>query len=541
MDLLFFPLMVGAIFLPAAWLLRRQPSVEALALGAVGGILLFGALAFLRFLLLLPFGLPRNVGLLALALSAGFTALLWLATRHGESRATSPVPRSIWAAIVGGALMTLGFEATLPHFGAIQWSFDWWLHFDLTHFFLSPADPWRVYPGGDVVTSRTPLYNLLGSLALQVFGNRFTVLQVFTAAVGWLWLLPAALLARRLTTNQGTVLALLALSPLIRFSNVYTWPKGLVMFFLLVALERALALRGAGDDRDGRIAVEAGLASGGALMAHVGFAGFLLPIFFVVGWHGWRRRNLTGLGYLVGATGTVVLPWFAWGIAEYGWQRALLGYYHGQPSIIDPVVYGLQRVVMVLSGIVPVTPPLLGLTQDYFLIYVGSAAGVGGIIFLVWTAAQNLWRVKPPRAGWKLALAFTLSGFILVTLLSRQYTVDSAATLYVPALVVLAVLAVGPRRMPRLVIVGMLIETALFQVILISWMWSAASAAQPNAQLALAQGIRFLGRTTLPIGLGLMVAGFLCCLPALQLLSWPRLSTDHARQPHSLSMLRRAD
>lgn len=518
MDLLAFPLMVGALLLPAAFMLRREPPLVALAVGAALGVLGWGTVALLRFFLLLPAGLPRSVGVAVLAAAVALGALLWVVTRYRDASPNDAVPPSIWAVSIGGALITLGFEASLPHFGAIQWSFDWWLHFDLTRFYLAPADLWRVYPGGDVVTSRTPLYNLLGALALEIFGNRFSMLQLLTAALGWLWLLPAALLAQRLTRVPATMLSLLALSPLVRFSNVYTWPKGLVAFLLLLALERVLALRTARPDRAGRTAVEAGLASGGALLAHVGFAGFLLPLFLLTGYEAWRQRKLSRLAYLLAATGVVIVPWFAWGIAEYGWHRALLGYYQGQQVAFNPIAYGLQRLVMLASGAIPVTPPLLGVTQNYFLVYVGSAAGVAGLIFLIWALAQNVWRRAPGRAGWKIGLAFASGGILVATLLSRQYTVDSAATLFVPAIVVLALLAVGARTIPRLVIVAAVLESGLFTAILLIWMWSAASGNQPNAELATINHVRFLGTSTLPFGLVLMVIGTLSCFPALGLL-----------------------
>lgn len=91
--------------------------------------------------------------------------------------------------------MVLGLEANLPHYGVALRFYDWWLHFDLARFYRLPTDLGRTY-GEATVTSRTPLFNLLGSLALACLGDRFTVFQVFTAAVGWLWVLPFALLVR---------------------------------------------------------------------------------------------------------------------------------------------------------------------------------------------------------------------------------------------------------------------------------------------------------------------------------------------------------
>jgi hypothetical protein len=517
-DLLFYPLIVAALLLPAAWLWRRgEPPLEAITHGAAFGALFWGGTALFRFLLVLPAGVARDAGLIGLALSAGLAAMLWWLTRRPTLDARQKVPASTWAAIGGCAVFLLGFEAALPHFGVIQWSFDWWMHFDLARFYLHPVNLQRVYPGGDVISARTPLYNLLGSLTLATLGDRFSIMQVFTAAVGWLWILPAALLSRRLVGMRGTVLALLAVSPLLAFSNAYVWPKGLVLFFLLLALERVLALRAVPAAGAGRIALQAGLAIGGALMAHVGFAGYLLPLLAVVAWDGWSRRDLRRFACLLAVAGLVVVPWYCWSVAEYGWQRGLFGYYHAQAGSADLVGFVVQRLVILVTGVVPVTPPDLGFAQDYFLVYLGSAAGLAGLVFMTWSAARWLRHRDALPDGWYVAGWFAVGGAITAALLCRQYAVASAGALFTPALIVLTQLAVGSRKIPAPVILVAGLEIAIFDTILLLWMWSPASAGQPNAQLALHQHIAFLGRSTLPAGIVLMLVGAAACIPALGL------------------------
>jgi hypothetical protein len=517
-DLLFYPVIVAALLLPAAWLWHRgEPPLEAITHGAAFGALFWGGVALLRFLLVLRGGVARDAGLIGLALSTCLAGVMWWLTRRPTPGPRLRVPASTWAPIGGCAVFLLGFEAALPHFGVIQWSFDWWMHFDLARFYLHPVNLWRVYPGGDVISARTPLYNLLGSLTLATLGDRFSIMQVFSAAVGWLWILPAALLSRRHLGMRGTVLALLAVSPLLAFSNAYVWPKGLVLFFLLLALERVLALRAVRAAGAGHVALQAGLAIGGALMAHVGFAGYLLPLLAVVAWDGWARRELRRFACLLAGTGLVVVPWYCWSVAEYGWQRGLFGYYHAQAGSADLVGFAVQRLVILVTGVVPVTPRDLGFAQDYFLIYLGSAAGLAGLVFMTWTAARWLRHRDALPDGWNVAVWFAASGALTAALLCRQYAVAGAGALFTPALIVLIQLAAGSRKIPALVILVAGLEMAVFETILLLWMWSPASAGQPNAQLALDQHIEFLGRSTLPAGIVLMLIGAAACIPALGL------------------------
>ena len=90
LDLLFYPVMAGAVLLPVAWVRRRlRDPLEALALGAGYGVLLCAGVGLARFFLVLPSSTARTIGLVALAASAGALVIislpLWGRARVGAS------------------------------------------------------------------------------------------------------------------------------------------------------------------------------------------------------------------------------------------------------------------------------------------------------------------------------------------------------------------------------------------------------------------------------------------------------------------------
>ena len=134
MDLLFTPVVIGALLLPSLWFWRRHEPLEALMLGASVGIAALGAVALGRFFALLPTGTPKLAGALGLGVAtAGFAGLTaWsLKRRAGRSRPARPTALLAGA---GVAAMTIGVEATVPHYGVALLFWDWFEHFDIAQF-----------------------------------------------------------------------------------------------------------------------------------------------------------------------------------------------------------------------------------------------------------------------------------------------------------------------------------------------------------------------------------------------------------------------
>lgn len=546
MDLALYPVMVAALLLPAWALRRRREGVDALAWGAALAIMVLGALSLTRFFLLLPPSAARVAGLVALLPAAASVLLLARCVRrprpHGPPEGGG-CPLDMVTVILGVALVTLGLEAVLPHYVDTKFYYDWWMHFDLANFYRNPTGFDRVYLDGGSITARTPLYNLLGALALTAFGDRFSVFQVMTAALGWLWILPTVLVARRLGLARPTpIIAVLGLSPLILHSHTYAWPKGLVAFFALMALERFLALRRQPLGQGGPLAIEFGLLCGATVMAHAGFFGYLLPPAAILAWDVARRRREWTAGAAAAATAlAVLLPWSVWAATQYSWRQTLFGYprfpYAHVATWLRDHGYTLASSLLPIDAPIALLTGTLDARQAYVLTYLGTAGGLLGIGFLLWALARNI--RQHSRIGGRQAgpvLAFAATGMIAATALLQPLVRDNADAVFIPALVVLALLVFRSAPLWGRHLLLALGEIALVQAVILSWLWLPSSNTQGNAELAAAHGIRFLAHGAWPVGLLLLAVGVALCLRGVA----PALPREMGARPGVASLGRAA-
>lgn len=543
MDLILYPLVVGAILVPTAWIWRGRDRLDALALGAGAGIILWGSVGLARFFVLLPNAGPKAVGLatLALAITAGVALTLLTAGRPQAPRAPHPVPGRLMVAVAGTAAMTLGLEASLPHFDLAARLFDWYMHYDLARFYETATDLGRRY-GDAGITTRTPLFNLLGAVVLSLFGERFSVFQVLTAAVGWLWVLPFALLARRLVPNAATpVIALAGLSPLVLHAHTFTWSKGLVTFLALLALERFLALRDALPGDGCRLALQLGAIGGAALLTHQGFIGYPGVLVALLAYDvAKRRRRWIELGVAGAMAAVMAAPWYAWSVAQYGWQEAFFSY----PRVLyaSPLRWAFDRFLILASSAFPLNVPIDRLTnaqdplQDYFLAYLGTAAGVLGLAFLLRTLAFMVRRrtrfgVGPEELP---VLCFAAGGSVGGALLLGGLAENNAASFCIPALLGLLLLAVRVRPPTRWWVYAAVVEASVLEAVALAWVWSPSSTGQ-NALLAMLHGIVFLGRDTVWVGVPLLVAGGVGCIASATMRARPAQSALHPPAPDRMA------
>ena len=515
MDIVFFPVMVLAVLAPAALFWRRHELPEALALGALVSLAGWSSIAFGRFLIMLPASSPRAVGLIALALSAATASGVgFLLMRRARPHVDLPEPNQsrVLAVIAGAALLAVGLEAAVPHFGIANLYYDWWEHFDLAGFYSTAGELSRHYQDGYTVTSRTPVFNLLTSLGLTFFGDRFTIFQLGTAALAWLWVLPAILLARRFLRDRGLeLIALLALSPLLLFATTYGWPKGLVAFFALLSLDRFFVLREKATLEPG-VAAQFGLAAGLTLMTHEGFAGYLLPLFGLLLWDCLRSRARFSTLLTAGAVALLVaLPWYAWAASQYGLKGGLIGY--PEPGYGRPLLWLLDHVVILVSSAVPITvlfhaygdSPL----QQLLVAYLRTAVGLLGAAFFLRVLARSLRRSAPSAEGTGPLAGFALAGIASTTLLLNGWSAGwaSAESVFIPALLALLLIAVSRTPLTRGMLTVAAVESVLILAVAIAYMWSPGSADEPNARLAAIEQIRFLGQDTWGLGVALLILG----------------------------------
>ena len=515
MDLLFLPVMLLAVLAPAALFWRRHDLAEALALGALTSLAGWTWVAFVRFLILLPSSSPRSVGLV----TAGVSLVGAIVVGQHVIRQSRPKPGSaepdryrLLALIAGAVLLAVGLEAAVPHFGVANLYYDWWEHFDLARFYSTAGDVSRRYQDGYTVTSRTPVYNLVQSLGLTAFGDRFTVFQVGTAALAWLWVLPAILLARRYLRDQALPLvAVLALSPLMLFATTYTWPKGLVAFFALLALDRFLVLKEKALP-DASIAAQFGLAAGLTLMTHEGFSGYLVPLFALLLWDCLgRRARWSHLLLSAGVALLVALPWYSWAVAQYGLRGGLAGY--PVPGYASLFLWLLDHVVILVSSIIPITVLFHaygdGAVQQLLVAYLRTAVGLMGVVFFIRVAARALHRRLPPGGPVAPLIAFALAGIVSTTLLLNGWSVGwaSAESVFIPALLALIVYAVSRAPVSRTMLAVAAVESVVILAVALAYMWSPAGSGEPNARLASIEAIRFLGQDARTVGVALLLLG----------------------------------
>jgi len=541
MDLLFYPLVLAALLLPVIWVGRRHTDhVETLALAAGYGVLGAAAIGLARFFVALPASTPRLAGLLAFGLCVVAAVILWkvAASSHGDvaiQRSDTPARRSgalqrirvsLLLAVVSAALLSVGIEASLPHYDLAERYYDWFVHFDLARVFhaATAADLGRHW-GEATVTTRTPLYNLVGSLALTYLGDRLAVFQVFTAAVAWLWILPFALLARRLVGGWApAVTALAGLSPLVLHTTTYASSKGLVTFFALLALERYLALREAPAKSVTSLSWQFGLFSAATVMTHSGFLGFPLALFALFAWDTLRRRRRwRDLLLSTSIAALVAIPWYVWAIAQYGLRAGVFGYPHAP---YDSVLrWAFDRFLILPTSLLPLTLPLDRYVahpiETYFLVFIGTATGLLGVAYLLRALAQNLNRRTRIRAGSLEApvLWFAAGGILVADLLHEGVVSNNAGTFCVPGLLVLMLLALRANPLTRAFLIVSLVETIAFELAVLWWAWSPAGGGRPNALVAQANHLRFLGQDTLPIGIILLIAGIVLAVVCV----WPHI------------------
>lgn len=273
-----------------------------------------------------PVVLPLGAGVAGLAVARG----------RGVSLGLDAAARQVgWFWLLLLAELT-AIELVLPSFGGAGWFADWWVHFHraLVYGNLVPVtdaartcvDPRlhcmaRVYDNG-VLTARTPLYNLLGGIAVGIDGGRLGAFQIAAAAWGAVLAGPVVLLAQRRGPRVGALAGtLLLLNPFLIHLAVYPWPKVLTAAFEVAAVYWICRLR----DGEAWAGFGVGASLVLAMYTHQAASVYALAAgLYLWRWaprvRGWRRA----LGAGACAAGALTLPWVLWGMRIYGWRGVFL-------------------------------------------------------------------------------------------------------------------------------------------------------------------------------------------------------------------------
>jgi hypothetical protein len=273
--------------------------VESLALGGAVGVALAGGIAWSAFLLG-QFEIEYYVGvtMFILIISLG---LVW----YRERSLLPHVDFSQWPVYLAWWLILLGTQSLLPIYAGGGWYGDWWMHFEISQFYLGQRALDVTYFGQYTVFSRTPLFNLVEAFFMALWGRDFAVYQL-TALIPNVVFVPLFLLLIK-SRRVAVMLVLLALNPFIWLNLLYPWPKLLAAAYILASLYLYL--------RPGSSAWAWGGFMGLAVLSHPSAIFYGLGLALDLSWS--KRSNFkmitTDLVWAtVGLVG-VIMPWFIWG------------------------------------------------------------------------------------------------------------------------------------------------------------------------------------------------------------------------------------
>jgi NADH:ubiquinone oxidoreductase subunit 6 (subunit J) len=278
------------------------------------------------------FSLP--IGLLAALPVLGGAGLL-VARRSFAALLQDRACRTVLCGQVLVSAWSLGWLAFVPSYSGGDWVGDWFGHWDRAVFFVERRPVDVLFSGFDPLPSRPPLANVVTGALLAPFGLTFAGYQVVSSLLNSLVFLPAAALAVRFGSPRAAALlaVLFMLNPLYVQNSTYAWTKLVAAACVLAGLYFFLRVR---DPEPPPAAGPLSAAALGAgILAHYSAAVFALLLGLAWLRRTWRDRTdrtvrrRTGLAVATGAA--VLLPWFAWAVATYGWRGTLLS----NPSVTD--------------------------------------------------------------------------------------------------------------------------------------------------------------------------------------------------------------
>ena len=440
-----------------------------------------------------------------------------------------------WLLLLGELVL---LELLLPTFGGADWFADWWVHFhrslvyanlvgvhDLARTCIEPrlrcVAP--VYDNG-VLTARTPLYNLLGGIAVGIAGGRIAAYQLAAAVWGAVLAGPVVLLAQRRGTRMArTAGLLLLLNPFLVHLALYPWPKVLTGAFEVLAAYWLCRLRDGAPWAAGAMIAALLLAvftHTAAMLYLVALGGYLAlrpPMAL-------RWRPLLA-GTLV--AGTLILPWVGWGAREYGWRGVFLSSPTTSASQPSGAAWLGRKVNGLVFSFVPMPlvhalerRPFDGTAQTWttvnfalefpFNAYTGALGAVCSVVLLLGRR-----RLRLSRDARLLGLLVAGSAALGSVALDPTYLTGGAATNSMAGTIALGLVALawldwvpGWRR-AALIAVGL--EAGLVAVLYFGYLSVGTWSQDPNTRVLASMGQRMLsaelGSGGVAVGALLVVVG----------------------------------
>jgi hypothetical protein len=345
--------------------LRRFTHLDAAEAFAAAWGVSFTVLASSQFL---AFLLPVNqthFNLIVLIILVAASALLL-------RRPGGPRPRSdgeFWPLVGACALgyaQLVGIQALLPLYEGSGWFGDWWMHYDEALIFrgLKPVETtW--FDAGYTIASRAPLFNLVAAAVMSVAGDAFWVYQLAASLMNVAFLAPLYLLGRELAGPRFGRLAvvLASLNVWVVHNAWFTWPKMLVVYFLLLGLHfylQFLRLRTHDPASAGRRLMGFWVSSLLAFLTHqvavVYMAAVLAHALATARRDRAYRPGAREVGWLLATAVVVLAPWYAWLLARFG-AAGVLTSTPATQGVADPALGPLRAltslVLNLTSSVIP--------------------------------------------------------------------------------------------------------------------------------------------------------------------------------------------
>src|SRR5262249_6824914 len=129
-------------------------------------------------------------------------------------------------------------QALLPIYVGSGWWGDWWMHYDESLVFLGQWSVDTKWFDLYTLASRTPLFNLVGAFLLSLGGEEFGIFQLASTLMNCCFLPALYLLLRALLGPRAGLVGIMLASLNIWMLHLawFTWPKMLVVYFLLLSL-----------------------------------------------------------------------------------------------------------------------------------------------------------------------------------------------------------------------------------------------------------------------------------------------------------------
>jgi len=306
------------VFVPGFLILRsltRLREEELIASSPGVSFLILGTIVFLGNLF------DGNQFAFSVALLAGmlFVVLGLVIWRRPEP----PKARSMLGLFLLFFLHLLAFQLLLPIYAGGAWYGDWWENYSISQVYLYHGDYHTIWFGHFNLLTRTPLFNLVASFFLSIFGDHFWVFQIAASVMNSVFVLPLYLLTKRVFGRKTGMLAVtfLIFNTWAMHNAWYTWPKMLNSYFILLSVHYYLEFKETHSASNLHLL---------ALFNALAFMSHQLAILYTLGlaidYLLRRPRIQEGIEHIVKfsiVSIAIIAPWYLWAIFIFGAKSLL--------------------------------------------------------------------------------------------------------------------------------------------------------------------------------------------------------------------------